>query len=164
GDDIGTHVKSLDAGSAREHNETYPWRGLKSQVTNHFREMTLRVAASETKWPSYEVVIRAYDQSVAYRYHLPGGTITGEASSWTLPAGSTVYFQRDTSSYEGLETHEPIEKVSGNMGCPVTIKIPGPGGDAAVWAAITESALNHYSGMSLTALAGSRTFHVIFKD
>ncbi|MFF7601616.1 glycoside hydrolase family 97 catalytic domain-containing protein [Streptomyces mirabilis] len=57
-----------------------------------YNETTL--SFSGTGGTRLDVVVRASDASVAYRYVLPGSgsvTVTGEASSWTVPASSNAW-------------------------------------------------------------------------
>ncbi|MBN1344087.1 MAG: glycoside hydrolase family 97 catalytic domain-containing protein [Phycisphaerae bacterium] len=144
-------------------NEEYPWRGVHAKAVNHCNVMALPVAhkASGTE---YTLEVRAYDDGVAYRYVIPGQgsrTVSGEASSWTLPAGSRVWYHTNTKNYEGIHLSRLAEtfKPATHIAPPMVAQLPGKGG----YVAITESALYDYSGMTLLAL-GERVFQADFED
>lgn len=185
---LGVTVDGVDLGlnavlgtpTVTEIHETYvSTGGVHASAVNHCREMTLPVTAGGRQ---YSLVLRAYDDGLAYRYVVPGQgtrTVAGEASSWKLPAGATAYYQWDstsstgaTTNYEGdprrlavelLDTHAQNHlgrTIPLNIGGPVTVKLPGGG-----YAAITEGALYDYSGMTLKpAGLNTRTLRAQFED
>ena len=140
GVEIGTPAFSLTW-------EKYPGNGVHEISVNHYRQAIIPVihAGSGTH---YQLEIKAFDEGIAFRYVVPGkgiSTVNGEASSWKIPKGSTVWFQENVFYYEGLYYASPLSKLgTKRMGPPVTYQT----GDS-IYVSITEAALYHYSGMSL---------------
>lgn len=103
---------------------------------------------------------RTYNHGFAYRYLVPQkgrSLVQGEAGSWSVPAGSTIWFQDNVFYYEGLHYARSLAQLgTTRMGPPVTFQTPDK-----IYASITEAALYHYSGMSLQA-DGNGTLHAAF--
>jgi hypothetical protein len=153
-------------------NERYPWLGGKSSATNHCHVYRIPVSreSGNTRWT---LEVRAFNDGVAYRYHVPGTglrQVTGEQSSWTLPERSVAWFQRDTTNYEGEYESAPAESIplvtqtkSGpqpvHFGPPMTVEIPG-----GRYALLTEAKLLHYSGMTLRPTEARRLEAVFLHD
>ncbi|OVE74166.1 hypothetical protein BVX94_01270 [bacterium B17] len=124
--------------------EKYAWRGVKSEVINNCIEMTIPVthSKSKTKW---SLQARAYDDGFAFRYLVPGEGkrhVNGEATAFSLPAGTFMWFTRNTSSYEGNFEKHVVEKVDFEFAFPVTLELKD-----GTHAAITEANIMGYSGM-----------------
>lgn len=103
---------------------------------------------------------RIYNHGFAYRYLVPQkgrSRVQGESGSWSLPAGSTVWFQDNVFYYEGLHYARPLAQLgTTRIGPPVTFQTPGK-----IYASITEAALYKYSGMSLQS-DGKGSLHAAF--
>ncbi|TLS49012.1 glycoside hydrolase family 97 protein [Paenibacillus antri] len=178
--DIGITADGVDLGDGvafediRQETiyETYKVFGGHSDALNHCNayRFSLRHAASGE---AYELQARAYDDGFAFRYALPREgttTVQGEASSWTLPAGSRVWlFERNNGwklkSYAGewiSADAEELHTVSGQgpvQGTPLVAELP----DGRGYAAIAEAALYNYSGMRLEAI-GRRAVRANFTE
>lgn len=98
------------------------------------------------KW---KLELRVSDEGFAWRYIIPGSgkrKVTGEASSFILPEGSTYWTHRNTANYEAnyqrftAEGRTPGRPVT----MPLTVELPDGG-----YACITEANIIGYSGMSL---------------
>jgi alpha-glucosidase len=138
--------------------EKYPWRGVHSEASNHCTgaKISIRHTASKT---SYTVEVRAFNDGVAFRYVVPGDDtprVPDEATAFSIPAGSTVWFHDFEGHYEGIHKRKNISDVQAGEWAapPLTIKLPNSVG----YAAITEAALINYAGMGLHA-DGQRRFH-----
>lgn len=167
--ELGQDVR-LRKASGRTVDETYATRGVHSIARNHYREQNIEVTYAPSQ-KQYVLQVRVYDDGVAFRYLVPGekvpgeGTkiITAEASSWTLPARSQVwFFERDSDwklkTYAGewrktdvsllpvVSKHGPVQ------GPPLVVELPGKQG----FAVLTEAALYNYSGMRLRAMGHNR--------
>lgn len=108
---------------------------------------------------------RCSDDGFAWRYRVQlTGThrVQGEASSWTLPAGSRIWFgERNNAwklkSYAGEWTVADIRKMPSVspqgpvQGAPLVAELPSGG-----YAALTEAACFNYSGMRLRAVGDCR--------
>lgn len=92
---------------------------------------------------TYIVNASAWDSGVSLRYELGAGanTITADLTGFVLPTNSTVYYQADTSVYEGSLTSSTINAMAANMklGPPATVALPSSGG----FLGITQSALTN---------------------
>jgi alpha-glucosidase len=158
GADLTTGVSAGKA-EQTEINETYPWYGAHAQATNHARDAT--IALTHTKSGTrYSVEIRAFNDGAAFRFIVPGSTnarVPDEATTFFLPAGSTVWYHDLVGHYEGVHVKKDISDIKEGdwAGPPVTYKLPGDAG----YAALTEAALMNYAGMALQA-DGHRGFRV----
>ncbi len=146
-------------------------------VAGHYRQALIPVTQTKTGI-RYQLECRSYDNGFAYRYVVPASASTsaatrrnataataandstlvkGEASSWTIPPGSHIWYQENVYYYEGLHYDTPIAALGARqLGPPVTYQTPD--GD---YASITEAALYNYSGMSLRS-DSSGTLHAAF--
>ena len=146
GTDLGQHVETGKPDFSIT-DAQYPWKGVHAVAANHYREaiIPIRNAAAGIR---YQLAIRVFDNGLAFRYIVPGKgifTVQGEASSWNIPRGSTVWYQENIFYYEGLYHESPLANLTtGSMGPPVTYQTPD-----SLYASISEAALYNYSGMSL---------------
>ena len=136
--------------------EKYPTRGVHSEANDTCNgvRISIRHIPSDT---NYTFEIRVFNDGIAFRHLVPGSgkRVPDEASTFTIPAGSTVWFHDFEGHYEGIHQKKEIEAVKDGEWCapPLTIKLP----NAAGYAAITEAALVNYAGMGLRA-DGERGF------
>ena len=105
----------------------------------------------------YFVEVRVFDAGLAFHYEVPASTrrTPDEATTFRLPAQSTVWYHDLNGHYEGVHVRKVAADVpAGDWAAPpVTFKLPGTVG----YAAITEAALISYGGMALEA-NGQATF------
>src|SRR6267143_4652713 len=152
----GVAIGTIDRYTLRE---KYASRGAHSAATNNCNgvRVAIRHVASNT---NYTLEARAYNDGIAFRYIVPGsGTrVPDEASAFTVPAGSTVWFHDFEGHYEGIHQKKLIAEVKdGDWAAPpLTAKLPNRAG----YAAITEGALINYAGMGLQA-DGRRGFKAV---
>lgn len=99
----------------------------------------------------YQLEVRAANDGVAFRFLVPGegARVPDEASTFSFPVGSTVWFHDFEGHYEGVHKKKSISEVKeGEWAAPpLTAKLPSGRG----YAAITEAALINYAGMGLRA-------------
>ncbi|ULQ53248.1 glycoside hydrolase family 97 catalytic domain-containing protein [Flavihumibacter fluvii] len=128
-------------------NETYPSNGVHALAANHYRSAIVQVRHIKTR-TNYQLEVRAFNNGLAFRYLLPkkgSSLVSGEASSWKIPKGSTVWFQDNVFYYEGLYNATPLSKLGAKrIGPPLTYQTTD-----SIYVSITEAALYNYSGMSL---------------
>lgn len=156
---LGATVDNLDLGqgvtlgtpSTYSANDTFPWRGAHEVAINHYngRRYPVKHASSGT---SYTFDVRAFNDGIAFSYSIPGSgtrTINGEATEFTLPVGSTVWYQNTFDKYEGGYHSADISAVAvGTIsGPPLTVRLPG----GANYAAVSEGNLVGFSGMHLVS-------------
>lgn len=153
---LGVTVDGVDLGENAEPgtsetyttNTTYPDpRGpgsLKDQCKGV--KLTLKTKVSASSWI---LDVRAYDDGVAWRYLVPGsGTrkVTGEATSFVLPEGSTYWSHHETGAYESNFIPFPAKGSTAikPVTMPITTELPEGG-----FACITEANILGYSGMTI---------------
>jgi alpha-glucosidase len=132
-------------------DETYPWRGVHSKAVNHYAGAAVGLTHAKSN-THFTLELRAFDAGAAFRCTVPGGVgprVPDEATSFTLPAGSTVWYHDLGGHYEGVHVTKAVADVKADEWAapPLTVKLP----DGAGYAAITEAALVNYSGMALQA-------------
>ncbi|HXL07479.1 MAG TPA: glycoside hydrolase family 97 N-terminal domain-containing protein, partial [Gemmatimonadales bacterium] len=139
-------------------NQRYPWRGVHSQAINRFKgaRIALRHTGSGT---DYVLDVRAFDDGIAFRSIVRGSgpRVPDEATTFVVPAGSTVWYHDLRGHYEGVHAKKDIVQAQAGEWAapPLTCKLP----DAAGYASITEAAIIDYSGMALQA-DGQRGFRL----
>ncbi len=146
---LTTNVE-LGAVKPYEIHESYPWYGSHSVATNDCKGVlvSLRLGAGDF---SYTLDLRAYNDAAAFRFVIPGDgpRVPDEATTFVVPAGSTIWYHGIRGHYEGVHTRAAVEAVpTGDWAAPpVTFKLPGRTG----YASITEAGLTNYAGMALLA-------------
>ena len=140
-------------------HEKYPTRGGHSESVNNCNGARVAVTHVATR-TNYSIEIHACDDGIAFRYIVPGSgsRVPDEATSFTLPAGSTIWFHDFEGHYEGIHQQKEIAAVKDGEWAapPLTIKLPNSAG----YAAISEAALINYAGMGLQA-DGRRGFKAV---
>ena len=140
-------------------NEKYSTRGVHSSAVNRClgARISIRHSPSST---DYVLEVRVFNDGIGFRFNLAGeGQRTpDEATTFTFPAGSTVWFHDFEGHYEGIHQKKLIANVKGGEWAapPLTISLPFGNG----YAAITEAALIDYAGMGLRA-DGQRGFTTV---
>ncbi|MBS1601696.1 MAG: glycoside hydrolase family 97 catalytic domain-containing protein [Bacteroidetes bacterium] len=117
--------------------------GKRAHCRNVAREKVFRFRNGDGQL--VDVVFRAYNDGVAFRYVFPGETgkgecrITGERTSFVVPAGTERWMQQYTSAYEGLypmRTNGVGDKPDQReWGFPALYKVK----DNPVWVLVTEA-------------------------
>src|SRR5262249_13323864 len=132
-------------------DETYPWHGVHARAVNRCNGATIPVkhVNSNTR---YTLEARAFNDAVAFRFTAPGADrprVPDEATTFVLPAGSTVWYHGLEGHYEGVHVRKDVAAIKDGewVAPPMTYKLPGGAG----YASITEAALVNYSGMALQA-------------
>ena len=172
---LGRSAQSIEASEAAFHTQEYPTRGDHTTATGRYRGQTLRVqraGEADDQHDTWAIDLRVYNDGVAYRYRFPPlgsipvgrreatwHTVRGEASAWTLPENSDVWYQTDVHNYEGLWRSAPADSVGADLGPPIVAELPSGG-----YALISEANSYGYSGMTLSSTTGSRTFRATFLD
>lgn len=127
-------------------DEKYAWLGVHSTATN-------RCHGARAAFGGWTLDARACNDGAAFRFIVPGregvGRTPDEATTFRFPAGATVWSHDFEGHYEGVHVKRPIADVPAGdwAATPLTVKLPGGVG----YAAVTESALIGYSGMTLRA-------------
>lgn len=178
---VGVTVDGVDLGSGvtlgapvfGALDESYAVLGGKARARNRAR--TLRVPVTPAGGRTEAVLeARAYDDGFAWRLIVPGAgrrRVQGEASAWTLPAGSRVwFFERDSDwklkSYAGewisvsADELAAVSRQGPVQGAPLVAELAARGG----YVLVTEAARENYSGLRLRAVPGSRVVRADFTE
>ncbi|TMQ33673.1 MAG: glycoside hydrolase family 97 protein, partial [Planctomycetota bacterium] len=138
------------------HQGTYSmFPGKRRQVVDHYTEAVIAVREQTPPGRRWELVMRAYDDGVAFRYRFPAQKewprllIAAERTEFALPMDARAFalpLNSFTTSYEKRYEKKAVADIPGNwlLGLPLLIECPGRG-----WAAITEANLTDYAGMYL---------------
>ena len=152
-------------------NETYPLRGAHAVATNHYCSAEIPIVQVSSGL-RFVLEVRAFDDGLGWRYRIPGvgpRKVQGEASSWTLPAGSRVWYGERNNDWKlksyagewmsaGIDEMPTVSKQGPVQGAPLVVELPRGG-----YAAVSESAVFNYSGMRLRAI-GRRRFQADFTE
>src|SRR5438552_14271610 len=107
--------------------ERYATRGGHSESVNNCSGARVAVTHVASK-TNYSIEIRAYDDGIAFRYIVPGSgsRVPDEATTFTLPAGSTIWFHDFEGHYEGIHQQKEIAAVKDGEWAapPLTVKLP----------------------------------------
>ena len=129
--------------------------GKASHIKTRYKEITLPLEESNGLKRKINLVIRAFNDGLAFRYVFPGQAnwsqynLIDESSSFKLtgnPMVRTLFRENYTTSHEGYYDYLPWAEVNQDslMDIPTLIEYPGP-----VYMGITEAALLDYAGMYL---------------
>lgn len=141
---------------SREIRETFTQvTGKRKVVVNHANEVSIRFRETMAPQRIWEVIARAHDDGVAFRYRFPSQPgwnsiairqertefrTRAEAQAFALPLASF------TTPYENRYAIKPVADLpnDGLIGLPLLLEDP-----ARTWFAITEANVQEYAGMYL---------------
>ncbi|MGI4886428.1 MAG: glycoside hydrolase family 97 protein [Janthinobacterium lividum] len=137
--------------------------GKSSRVRNHYRQAVLALRESAGAHRQVNLVVRAFDDGVAFRYEFPAQqnwpayTLTEENSTFRLagnPTVLTLFRESYTTSHEGLYSRLPLANVRADtlMDLPTLFEFPG-----RAYLAITEAAVRDYATLYLAQHGGVLT-------
>jgi alpha-glucosidase len=134
--------------------------GKSKQVRNHCNELTLEFSEKGERNRKLNLIFRAYNDGIAFRYYIPEQelfsefslikentvfTFTGDHKIWATHWNNFL-----TSQEEEFDEGQLSElKMDDILGTPLLIQV-----DSAIWAAILEANLTDWAGMCLSAGAG----------
>lgn len=135
----GENLKLLGT-EHRKTDETWkPVYGERAEIRDCYNEMTLKFKKGEgngsqeggyDKRKNYfmNIIVRAYNEGVAFRYHFPETTnglflhIIGEQTSFTMPEGTMAYYERWAQGPFELRPLKGWGKEESER--PLTLKLP----------------------------------------
>ena len=127
-----------------------PW-GEDAVVRNHYNEVKVRLREKGGKKRFIDVIFRAFDDGVAFRYEYPRQpglqdfVIMDEVTQFALPTDAQAWsIPALTDYYEGIYTREPVSR-KGNMSGPVAIEV-----NDSLYMAIMDANLTDYSTMNFS--------------
>jgi alpha-glucosidase len=143
------------------HNSTWNNRfGKRSLVRNHYDELTLQLRP-RSGGADFQVVFRAYDDGIAFRYVLPDQpeewVIAGEQTEFGFPKDCLCFAGQQENGFQGAQewefkrSHLSAIKPGATVGLPLLVQTP------AGWIAIAESDLRDWAGMWLEGASEPRS-------
>jgi hypothetical protein len=122
--------------------------GKRSRVQNRANELELDFGSANEQ-VQFSIVLRAYDEGVAYRYRIHGSgedTVVSEASGFRIPVASTAWFAKYVSYYESIYQIQPAwTAYVDDIQVPALFKTPG-----GQWIYLTEADVDgSYAGARL---------------
>jgi alpha-glucosidase len=147
----------------REGEERYQLLiGKASSIQESYHEVTLPLEQTKAPFRKLNIVVRAFNDGIAFRYEFPKQDDITElvvaSENTSFPIATTtktlaLFLPNFTSSHEGLYSHLPWSEVKEDtlIDLPVLFNLPG------IYMAITEAALIDYAGMYLVKNKGVAT-------
>ncbi len=150
------HDSTIEEIRTRKIDESYTQHpGKRSRVTDHCEEVVIVLRERSAPSWRWEIVFRAYDDGVAFRYRFPAQEsskhlaiaaertrihISGNPLAYVLPLNSF------TTSHEVRYRTKAVSEIPPEwlMGLPLLTELPGIG-----WLAVLEANLTDYAGMYL---------------
>ncbi len=137
--------------------------GKTKQVHTHYKELTLPLEETISPFRKINIVVRAFDDGIAFRYQFPqqknraSYTLLDENTTFKLtgdPVAHTLFLPNYTSSHEGPYSTIPLSKIKEDalMDMPTLFEFAGD-----TYLAITEAELVDYAGMYLAKENGVLT-------
>jgi len=149
-------------GTARDsHDDTWENHfGTASPVRDHYNQLGVSLREKQAPFRRVDVIFRAYNEGVAFRYFLPRG---GGLDDFVISSELTgFYFAREgrtfalnigrfQSPYESEFEHLRLDQIkpASIIGLPLLVELAG-----GPWVAITEADLTDYAGLYVAAAPG----------
>lgn len=156
--DNGEFGSNLKTGKVRRKSidETYELVvGKVSSARNHCNEMIVPLQEKEAPGRLINLVVRAFNDGVAFRYEFPeqegwnSYVMYDEKTQFRLngnPMALLMYLPGYINTHEGVYTHTEYDKIAKKrlIEMPVTLEF-----DNGIYMSITEAAVRNYAGMYL---------------
>jgi alpha-glucosidase len=145
---------TLEGVQTRSRHATWTmYPGKRRRVIDHCSEAVISLRERTPPGRRWELVLRAYDDGVAFRYRFPAQdgwprlAIAAERTEFALPDGTHAHFlqlSNFTTSHEARYQKKAVLDIPQDslLDLPLLLKCPG-----GCWAAITEANLTDYAGM-----------------
>jgi alpha-glucosidase len=143
-----------------DHDQTYPVPvGKTALARDHHHQLLVELRETSPPHRRLHLILRAFDDAVAFRYHLPDQpalsptlVLTDELTRWSFPGDPTARLlplKNYTTSYENLYESRRISEIPPGPLVGLPILMQDQAGSSPVWMAITEADLTDYAGMYL---------------
>jgi len=137
--------------------------GKRSQCRNKGNEII--VLFENAQRSLLELVIRAYDDGLAFRYRFPGGhdslIVKEEMTAYTVEPGTARWLEKWNTANEGLYQAMTNDSVRQDWCYPALFQVPG----TDKWFLIHEAGLDGtYCGSKLSNVAAGSTYKITFPD
>lgn len=128
-----------------------PW-GEKREVLNEYNELVVHLSSKESGAEKLDIVFRAFDDGVAFRYVFPEQEglkeykIMDELTEFNLTANHDVWYQPAyrPDRYEYLYNKSRLQEVADTMHTPLTMEA-----GKELYISVHEAALTDYASMTL---------------
>lgn len=149
-------------GSRRaSHDSTWTHRlGVVRTIRDHYNQLTVSLHESQSPGRRLNIVFRAYNSGIAFRYQLPSQpglgkfTLSSEETGFYFPGNPSAFainLGSYTTAYEGDFSPVRLDEIKPTsiVGIPLLVHVQsGP------WVAILEADLDNYAGMYLGGVRG----------
>ncbi len=157
---LGGPCEVVEAETRSVRDEYVQFPGKRRKVIGQAAEAKIRLRQTTKPNRRWEVVLRAYDDGVAFRYRFPaqeGWTdlaITEERTEFAVPAEAKAYalpLNSFTTPYEKRYQTKSVGELPKDwlIGLPLLLECPG-----GVYVAVTEANINEYAGLYLVPTGG----------
>ena len=158
------HLRFIKAEKPVQIDEQYivP-HGKRSHCHNRATEVTVWFENQERS--KMAVIIRAYDDGLAFRYRFPEGKdsllIKEEMTAYTIAPGTARWLEKWNTANEGLYKSMQNDSIRQEWCYPALFNIPG----SDKWFLIHEADVNRtYCGSKLSNVADGATYKITFPD
>jgi alpha-glucosidase len=168
-------LKSIEAGPVTTIDEPYTMvTGKRKICRNHAKEQTL--VFQNTGGAKLELIVRAYDDGVAFRYRFPESdaekhVVTGEATGFRLPEAGKIWAQPYDKATKYSPAYETYYVNGAAVGTPSVNEVGWAfpmlfcSADGSRWGLVTEAGLDgSYCGSHLTQKAPGGVYRIQFPD
>ena len=101
-----------------------PVYGERSLVKDKYNQYEINFTKPANPRQRLQLIVRAYDEGIAFRYRFPGGeylNITAEFTEYTMPEGTKAYFTRRAQAVYNLL---PLNNWPGESERPLVLELP----------------------------------------
>lgn len=154
GDTLGNHLK-ITGIESRMIDETYPvYAGKCDRVHNNCAEIAVALEEKQSG-RMYSVILRAYDDGVAFRYVVPNQpsihnyNVSGELTQFSLGGERRIWMQTITKFYKNHYEHPYQSMILDSVPSGTRIQLPLVLQGNNFAGAISEAELKDYAGLYL---------------
>ena len=142
-----------------------PLYGENTRIRDHYNQLVLHYEKGSNgqgtvaegydkrKYYAMDIIIRAYDEGIAFRYHFPETAnslflhITGEQTSFAMPAGTKAWYEEWAQGPYQVKSLEIRDNSWFESERPLLMLVPSPldGPGEATYVALLEAAMKDYT-------------------
>lgn len=132
---------SFSARPVQQHDTTWmPVYGERDHVRDQYNEVVISINRQNQKNSGLQLVVRAYNSGIAFRYQFTGGSylhITGESTEFNFQDGAKAWF---TPRAQSLHQLLPLKNWPDESDRPLTLELPN-----GLFVSLTEAEMVNYS-------------------
>lgn len=155
---LGRNMTVVDVDRTTIDDRWDPVWDATDEIRDHHRELRLMLEESGAMTRRLELVFRAFDDGLGFRYRLPEQqtferfVITDERTEFRFTGDHTTWWMGPNyDSYQSLYDETPLSEVHG-ANTPVTMKATAVDGEP-LYLSLHEANLHDYAGMTIRRLA-----------